>query len=73
MRRPSYLVGSVETDDQDINDETIELEDERCELQSHEQTIIVGMVHILEVDHYVILCGHVISYIVVHYQPQQSV
>jgi len=72
-RRSSDFIGPVEPQNQNIDDEPVELENEGSELQSHQQPIEVGMVHIFEIDHHIVLGCHVVSDIVVDDQSQQSV
>ena len=71
--RTSNLVGSIEANNEKINDESIELEDKRSELKSHQQSIIVGMIHILKTDYHIVFSRHVVSNVMVNYQSQQSI
>lgn len=72
-RRPSHFIRPVDSDDEDVDDHGIELEDEGSELQSHQQSVVVGMVHVFEVDDHVVLGSHVVSDVVIHYQSQQPI
>lgn len=71
--RSCNLVSSIETHDKNIDDESIELEDERSELQTHKQSIIVSMIHVFKVDNHVILSRHVVSNVMIDYQSKQSI
>lgn len=72
-RRTCDLVGSVQAHYQDINYHTVELVDEGGELETHQQTVEVCMVHIFEVHYYVVFGSHVVSYVMIHNQPKKSV
>lgn len=71
--RSCDFIGAIEPHNQDIDDKAIELEYKRSKLQAHQQSIVVGMVHVLEIYHYVVLCGHIVSDVVVNDQPQEPV
>jgi hypothetical protein len=71
--RACDLVGSVESHDEDVDDHCVELENEGGELQAHQKAVVVGVVHIFEVDDHVVLCGHVICNVVVDNQSKQPV
>lgn len=71
--RACDLVGSVEAHDENVDDHSVELEDEGGELQAHQKPIVVGVVHVFEVDHHVVLRGHVVCDVVVNDQSKQPV
>ena len=69
----SHLAGPVEAEDQEVHHEAIVLHYERGKLKSPDNSIGVGVIHVLVVDHHVVLGSHVVGDVVVHDQPQQPV
>ena len=66
----SHLAGPVEAEDQEVHHEAIVLHYERGKLKSPDNSIGVGVIHVLVVDHHVVLGSHVVGDVVVHDQPQ---
>jgi len=71
--RPSELGGPLETEDQDVKDETVVLCDEARELKAPDQSIGVSMTHVLKGDNHIVLSGHVVSEVVIHNKPQKLI
>mmetsp|Transcript_100146 Transcript_100146/g.251032 ORF Transcript_100146/g.251032 Transcript_100146/m.251032 type:complete len:367 (+) Transcript_100146:3702-4802(+) len=73
LRRPRHLRGPSEAKLQEVQYKAIILEHKRTKLQTLDEAIRVCVVHVLVIDHDVVLGGHVVGNIVVHNQPQQAV
>ena len=71
--RPSQFRGSLKTQNEDVKNQTVVLSDETGELKTSDQTIGVGVRHVLERDDHVVLGGHVVSQVVVNNQSEQLV
>mmetsp|Transcript_39335 Transcript_39335/g.83813 ORF Transcript_39335/g.83813 Transcript_39335/m.83813 type:complete len:1257 (-) Transcript_39335:3240-7010(-) len=65
LRWSGQLGGSCQAQLQEVQDETVVLEDEGSELQSLDQAVGVGVVHVLVVDDDVVLGRHVVGDVVV--------
>jgi hypothetical protein len=65
------LAGAVQAENEQVEDQAVELEDEAGELQSLDNPVIIGVVHILEINNHVILRRHILGYIMIHNQPQE--
>lgn len=72
LRRPRDLRRPREPEDEEVQHQPVVLVDERSELQAADQAVGVGVVHVLVVEHHVVLAGHVVRDVVVHDQPQQT-
>jgi hypothetical protein len=55
-RRASDFASSVQSHDEDVDDQGVELVDEGRELQA----LVVGVVHVFEVYHHVLLSRHIV-------------
>ena len=73
LRRPGDLRGPGQTQHQQVQDHAVVLEDEGSELQALDQTVRVGVVHVLVVDDNVVLRSHVVCDVVIDDQSEQSV
>eukprot|EP00438_Fugacium_kawagutii_P036610 Skav217820 [mRNA] locus=scaffold889:237880:242886:- [translate_table: standard] len=73
LRRTCNLGGSGQTQHQQIQHHAVVLEDKGAKLQTLDEAVGVGVVHVLVVDHDVVLRGHVIRNVVIHNEPQQSI
>ena len=73
LRRSSHLTSSLQPEHQEVQHETVVLDDERGELQTSDDAVRVGVVHVLVVYDHVVLGGHVVSYVVLYDQTQESV
>jgi len=71
--RPGHLGGAVQTEDQEVVHEAEVLHHERGELESADYSVGVGVVHVLVVDHHVVLGRHVVGNVVVDDEAKQSV
>ncbi len=71
--RPCKLIRPSEAHDEDVDDDPVELENEAGELEHHEHPIEIDMVHILEIDRYIVLGSHVVCQIAVHNEPEQPI
>lgn len=69
LRRTCQFRCSSQTQNQQVNDHSIKLVNEGCELKPHDNSIKVGMVHILEINRYIVLCSHVICDVMIYNQP----
>ena len=63
----SYLIGPVQPNYQDINNHPVKLEDKRGKLKTHQQTIVIGMIHIFEIYHHIVFGCHIVCYVMVDY------
>lgn len=73
LRRARHFTGSLQTQHQKIQHETVVLRDERSKLQTTNDSITVGVVHVLVIDDDVVLRSHVISNVVINDQAKQSI
>mmetsp|Transcript_2955 Transcript_2955/g.8791 ORF Transcript_2955/g.8791 Transcript_2955/m.8791 type:complete len:467 (+) Transcript_2955:3703-5103(+) len=73
VRRPSNLRRPGQTQKEQVQNEPVILGQERSKLQAPNDTVRVGMGHILEGDDNVVLGRHVVSDVVIDDQPQQPV
>jgi len=71
--RSSHLGSSLQSKNQDVQDETIVLDDEGRELETSNQSIRVDVVHVLVVEHDVVLGRHVVSNVMIDDESQQSI
>jgi hypothetical protein len=65
------LAGAVQAENEQVEDQAVELEDEAGELQALDNPVIIGVVHILEINNHIILRRHILGYIMIHNQPQE--
>ena len=72
LRGTSHLAGALETEDKEIHDETIVLENERGELQSTDETVSVRVGHVLVVQHRVVLRCNVVGQVVVQDESEEA-
>jgi hypothetical protein len=70
VRRSCDLCRSVQTQNKEIQNQTVELEDERSKLKTLDDSIEIGMIHVFEVNYDIIFGGHVVRDIVVNNQSQ---
>lgn len=73
LRWASHFTGTLQAQQQQVQHQSIVLCDEGGELQATQDTIGVGVVHVLVGDDHVVLGCHVVSNVVVHDQTQQPV
>ena len=73
LRRPSHLTSSLQPEHQEVQHEAVVLDDERGKLQTSDDAVRVGVVHVLVVYDHVVLGSHVVGYVVFHDQTQESV
>ena len=73
LRRTRNLAGTLQTEQQEVDDQTVILKDEGRELQTSNHAIAVGVVHVLVVELHVVLGGDVIGEVVVHDQAKEPV
>ena len=69
LRRSGHLRGPVEAEHEQVHDEAVVLDDEGGELEAADDAVAVGVVHVLVVDHHVVLGRHVVGNVVVNNQP----
>lgn len=73
LRRSSHFTSSRKTENEEIENETIVLEDERGELKTSDHSVTIDMGHILIGEDDVVLGGTVISQVVIHDQTQETI
>ena len=73
LRRSRHLASSLQPKHQQVQHEPVVLDDERGELETSDDAVRVGVVHVLVVYDHVVLGGHVVGYVVLHDQTQESV
>ena len=71
--RTSHLTSSVETKNEEIKHEPVVLDDERRELETTENTVVVGVVHILVGELDVVLGSDVIGDVVIDNQSKKPI
>ena len=69
LRRACQFRCSSQTQNQQIDDHSVKLVNERCELKPHDNSIKVGVVHVLEVYRHIVLSCHVIRDVMIYNQP----
>ena len=70
--RARQLRRAVHAQQQQVENESVVLEDEAGELEAGDQPVVVHVLHVLEGDLHVALLRHVVRQVVVHDQPQQA-
>lgn len=73
LRWSSHLAGSLQTQNQQIQNQSIVLRDKRSKLQTTNDSVTVGVIHVLVVDHHVVFGCHVISNVVINDQTKKSI
>ncbi len=73
FRRSCELWCPAQTQDEQVDNHAVELEDEGCELKAHDNTIKVGMIHVFEIDADIVFGGHVISDVMVDDKPEETI
>src|SRR6218665_291969 len=51
LRRSNHFTGSLQAEYQQVKDKAIELDDERCKLQTSDDAIRVRVIHVLKSHH----------------------
>ena len=72
LRWTGHFRSTLQTQQQQVQHEAEELDDEGGELQTTNDAVRVGVVHVFVVNDHVVLGSHVIGDVVVHDQTQQS-
>ena len=72
LRGSRHFRGALETQQQQVQHQAEELHDEGGELQTANDAVRVGVIHVLVVDDHVVFGRHVIGDVVVHDQTEQS-
>ncbi len=73
LRWTSKLRSTLKTEQKQVNDQAIVLEDKAGKLQTSDHTVAVGMVHVFVVELNVVLRGDVVSQIVIHDETEQTI
>lgn len=71
--RPSHLGGAFQTDNEEIENQAVVLHDERGKLKTTDYAVAVDMVHVLVVNHNVVLRCHIVSDVMIDDKAQQTV
>ena len=72
LRWTGHFRSTLQTQQQQVQHEAEELDDEGGELQTTNDAVRVGVIHVFVVNDHVVLGCHVIGDVVVHDQTQQS-
>ena len=73
LRRAGHFRRTWNTQDEQIEDEAKVLSHEGSELQTADDSVRVGVVHVLVVDDHVVLGRHVIGNVVIDDETQQTI
>lgn len=73
LRWTGHFTGTLQAQYQQIQHQAIVLRYKRRKLQTPNDTITVGMIHVFVVNHHVVLGSHVIGNVVINDQTQQTI